>query len=177
MRLNIKNLIGKQAIIFALSAITILTGTVFYNSAYASKQLFGYFVNKGNNAGYWLGKGTIVATSGEKEALKCRATYFLSKNRLELKQNLRCASESYNIRARSKYATKGNKVTGSWHEETFNIRGNVSGKSIGNRLNLAVKGQHVDATMNITVSKCSQNIRIIPINAPIKLIEMQFGRC
>ncbi|MGH1351312.1 MAG: hypothetical protein ACRBBN_10950 [Methyloligellaceae bacterium] len=179
MRSNFKKIFGKQTIVLALSAITFLslTGAGVYNSASASKQLFGYFVNSANNAGYWAGKGTIVATSGEKETLKCKATYFLSKNGIDLKQNLRCASESYNIRARSKYVTNGNTITGSWHEETFNIRGNVSGKSKGNKLSLEVKGQHVNATMAISVNKCSQKISILPIKAPIKLIEIRFGRC
>ncbi len=179
MRSLIKNIFSKQVVLSTLVIFSFLalTSTGFNNSALASKQLFGYFVNSSNNAGYWAGKGIIISTSGDKETLKCRATYFLAKNRLQLKQNLRCASESYNIRARSVYTTKGNKITGSWIEETFNIKGNVSGKSKGNKLKLSVKGQHVDAAMSIVVNKCSQKISIIPVNAPIRLIEMRFGRC
>lgn len=171
-----RNYLSKN-ISLALAAV-MLTATVGYSTqAYASRTLFKHFVNTSQNDGYWSGRGTIHTTSGEKEALKCKATYFLDKNGVDLKQNLRCASESYSIKARSRYHTDGKEITGNWIEETFEIKGNVTGQSKGNKMELSVRGQHVNAEMSITVKRCSQTISIYPKDAPIKLIEMSFGRC
>ncbi len=175
MRLTNKKLSKRVSVI---SAAIIFALTAGYGSqAIASKALFKHFVNSSKNDGYWSGYGTIHTTSGEKEKLKCKATYFLDDNGVDLKQNLRCASESYSIKARSKYHTDGKSITGNWIEETFEIKGNVTGNAKGNKMQLSVRGQHVNAEMSIVVKKCSQNIEIHPKDAPIKLISMTFGRC
>ena len=166
---------------FALSLVVFSVISVvdanFSGQAEASKSLFKNFVNRSQNNGWWSGKGSIILKSGETETLKCRATYFLSNNGIELKQNLRCASSSYRITAKSEYQTNGGKVTGDWVEETFNIRGRVSGQSKGNKLNLAVSGDHINANMTIVVKKCSQLIKILPKESVVTMISMRFGRC
>ena len=163
--------------LFCTNLLILTLGLIIISTqVQASKRLFGFFVDKSQKNSYWAGKGSIILKSGDSETLKCRATYFLSDTGTNLKQNLRCASVSYDIVAKSQYNVEGNNVTGEWAETRFNIKGNVSGKSKGNKLNLSVKGQHVNANMSIVVKRCSKIIKIVPIESVVTLISMKFAR-
>ena len=45
--------------------------------------------------GSWSGNGTVTLSDGTTERIRCRADYKVNGNGLGLKQNLRCASDSY----------------------------------------------------------------------------------
>ena len=170
---------NKKKLLLCTTILSIIMASVIVSSnAYASKSFFKNLVGQNKSKGYWLGKGSIMLKGGESEALKCRATYFLAENAASLKQNLRCASTSYNIVAKSNYQSNKNTITGQWTEETFEIKGAVSGKVRGNKLTLAVKGQHIDADMTIILKRCTKQIQIIPKEgSAVKSISMKFGRC
>src|ERR1700744_1237291 len=46
-------------------------------------------------AGSWSGSGTIAASNGSRERIRCVATYAVGGGGHALAQNLRCASDSY----------------------------------------------------------------------------------
>src|SRR5215207_10692389 len=46
-------------------------------------------------AGSWSGSGTIGTSNGERDRIRCRASYAVNSGGNSLRQSLRCASDSY----------------------------------------------------------------------------------
>jgi hypothetical protein len=70
-------------------------------------------------------------SDGSKEKLKCVATYFPSKDRAEMKMNVRCASTGYKIDAKGTLRASSNSISGEFEERNYNLTGKVSGKGDG----------------------------------------------
>src|SRR3954447_18481471 len=47
--------------------------------------------------GAWAGNGTVALSDGTTEGIRCRADYKIDGTGLNLKQSLRCASDSYKL--------------------------------------------------------------------------------
>ena len=84
--------------------------------------------------GRWVGDGRLGLKDGKFETVKCRATYFLSDDGVELKQNIRCASASGNIEVKSEVKHNAGKLTGTWNELIYNLGGDLSGQVTPRRL-------------------------------------------
>ena len=60
----------------------------------------------GQFAGSWVGAGTISTTNGS-ERIRCRVNYGVTAGGARLHQDLRCASDSYNIQVASDIVNQG----------------------------------------------------------------------
>src|SRR5277367_2279237 len=61
--------------------------------------------------GAWSGNGTVSLSDGSTERLRCRADYRIDETGLELKQTLRCASDSYKFDLSSEVTSHGDHIT------------------------------------------------------------------
>jgi hypothetical protein len=82
-------------------------------------------------AGSWSGSGTIGMSSGERERIRCRATYAVGGGGNTLRQSLRCASDSYRFDLGSDVRSAGGAIYGSWSEATRGVGGELSGTARG----------------------------------------------
>jgi hypothetical protein len=67
-------------------------------------------------AGSWQGGGTMSFESGQTEDISCNGYY---KGAGNLSVVIRCKGTSSNFELRSKLASSGDKVSGSWEERTY----------------------------------------------------------
>jgi predicted secreted protein len=110
--------------------------------------------------GRWVGDGRIGLKDGKVETVKCRATYFLSDDANELKQNIRCASASGKIEVKSVVTHKAGVLTGSWNELIYNLGGALDGKVTPRGFRISVHGSGLTANMDVIVKDEKQIVEI-----------------
>jgi hypothetical protein len=111
-------------------------------------------------AGVWNGGGTITLDSGNKERIRCRATYAVGDGGNGMNQNLRCASDSYQFTLVSAVAFKGGALTGTWTETTRNVSGSIEGRGAPGRFQVQVSGPGFSANLSLTSNGNAQTIQI-----------------
>lgn len=110
-------------------------------------------------AGRWTGEGRLGVRNGNTENVKCRVTYIPSGDD-QLKQTIRCASAGGSIEVQATVAHAAGAITGSWNELVRNMQGEVSGTVTPNGFRVSVKGQDLNANMDIIVKGARQIIEI-----------------
>lgn len=129
-------------------------------------------------AGYWTGAGTVYLQSGAREEVRCRAIYRTSSSGTSGSQKLNCQSlAGYGIAAKSNMNYSRGRVSGTWTEDNFNATGNVSGSATSRSMALSLNGGSFSAGMNVSFSKCNQNVNISTKAGGISRIEIRLGRC
>ena len=114
----------------------------------------------GGMNGNWSGGGTITLSSGAKERIRCRATYAVGDAGNGMKQNLRCASDSYQFTLVSTVVNKAGVLSGTWTETTRNVSGSIDGKGSNGRFLVAVSGPGFNANLALTARPDAQTINI-----------------
>jgi hypothetical protein len=110
--------------------------------------------------GVWSGKGSIALADGNKEAIRCRATYAVRSDGNALQQTLRCASDSYKFELSSNVVASSGKLSGTWSEATRNINGEVQGTTSGGRFQVVVSAGNFTADLVLTTRGNSQSVVI-----------------
>jgi hypothetical protein len=110
--------------------------------------------------GRWVGEGRIGLKDGKIEQVKCRATYFLSDDQNELKQNIRCASASGKIEVKSALTHKAGQLTGTWNELVYNLGGDLSGSVTPRGFRITVRGSALTANMDVIIMNDKQIVEI-----------------
>jgi hypothetical protein len=110
--------------------------------------------------GRWVGDGRLGFKEGKFETVKCRATYFLSDDGIELKQNIRCASASGNVEVKSEIKLNGDQLAGKWNELIYNVGGDLSGQVTPAGFRITVRGEGLTANMEVIVREGKQIIEI-----------------
>ncbi len=110
--------------------------------------------------GRWTGEGRLGFKDGKIETVTCRATYFQGDETRSLKQNIRCASPSGKIEVRSTLSENNGVLAGQWTEEIYNLAGELSGEVTPAGLKVAVKGEGLDANMDLIVRGHRQVVEI-----------------
>ena len=133
-------------------------------------------VNLQDMAGYWTGTGKIVLTNGNTENVKCVVTYKVTGS--QLKQNVRCAGQGYSLNGTAdlEVAASG-AVTGSWTENTYSAKGDVTGKTTDRGFSLAITGPTFTAVMDATTTACKQSLDIVPKGLEVSRISLGLGKC
>lgn len=126
--------------------------------------------------GRWSGWGSVQFTNGTSEQLKCVATYFVEGGK-HVRQNLRCANQSYNIDAAANISVTNGKIAGEWEEKKWSKVGAVAGNLNGNVFNLSIQGDTFTANMALSSTPCKQNITITPQGFDVKKISIGLGKC
>ena len=113
-------------------------------------------------AGRWTGEGRLGLKDSSPETVKCRATYFLTDGKDELKQNIRCATAGGTIEILSVLENAGGALTGTWQETTHNIAGGLTGQVTPSGFRIIVKGSDLAANMDI-IFKTGTNQQTVEI--------------
>jgi hypothetical protein len=133
-------------------------------------------VNLQELAGYWTGVGKIILANGNTESVKCVVTYKVTGS--QLKQNLRCAGQGYSLNGSAdlEIAPSGS-VTGSWTENTYSAKGDVTGKATDRGFSLSISGPNFTAAMDATTTACKQTLEIVPKGFDVSRISLGLGKC
>lgn len=148
-------------------------GLVF--AATATTSLAAGATPVGDLPGRWSGWGSVTLASGQSEQVKCVATYFVEGP--SVRQNLRCASQSYKIDAVATLSVANGRVTGAWEERTWSVGGSVTGKVNDKGFDLAINGPNFGAAMTVGGTNCKQSINIMPRGFEISKIALNLGKC
>ncbi len=129
-------------------------------------------------AGRWAGWGQLSTASGQREKLKCVATYFVKDGGAAAHQNFRCNSDSYRLDATVDYTAAGASLSGTWREQIYSVGGSLRGKVNGGRISMRARADNFVAAVVISSSRCTQTIRIEPSGGvEISLISVELKRC
>lgn len=159
-----------MALVTSAAGVVVAGGVIERPVAEANSGLFNSL------GGRWTGSGSIRFSDGEKERLRCRVTYFVSKGSTKLAQNIRCASEGFIIEVKSDLNARGSRISGSWKETTSNIKGSISGRASDDSLRLAIKGKNFSSSMVITSKGRSQSVSISAKGGRVSGISMRLRK-
>jgi hypothetical protein len=118
-------------------------------------------------AGRWVGEGRLGVRDNAPEHVKCRVTYILANGQDQLKQSIRCASAGGNIEVQSQVAHSAGTLTGSWTELVRNMSGEITGTVTPRGFRVAVKGDTLNANMDIILQGSKQIIEIQFVNSSL----------
>jgi hypothetical protein len=110
--------------------------------------------------GTWSGNGTVALSDGTTERIRCKADYKVNGNGLGLKQNLRCASDSYKFDLSSDVTSQGDRISGNWSEASRNVFGNLQGTAGGGQIDVFVEAAGFAASLSLRTSGNRQTVQI-----------------
>ncbi|MGJ4883097.1 MULTISPECIES: hypothetical protein [unclassified Bradyrhizobium] len=126
--------------------------------------------------GSWTGGGVISMSDGNQERLRCRAAYDVGGAGEQLRLNIRCASDSYNIDLSSDVAYRGGEISGQWSESSHNASGTIEGRAVGNRIEAQARGQTFSAGLSLTTQGRRQTVSIRPAGTEIRGVDLELAR-
>jgi hypothetical protein len=126
--------------------------------------------------GSWSGSGHVVGTKGDREPIRCRASYSEAESGSALNQSIVCASDSYRIEITSYVQASGNEVQGSWNEVTRNASGHLTGQIQGDRFDGSVVGPGFTAAISLTSNGRRQAVSIRPQGGDISDVQLELQR-
>ena len=110
--------------------------------------------------GVWSGNGTVALSDGTTERIRCKADYKVDGTGLGLKQNLRCASDSYKFDLSSDVTSQGDRIFGSWSEASRNVFGNLQGTAGGGQIDVFVEASGFAANLTLRTNGSKQTVQI-----------------
>lgn len=109
-------------------------------------------------SGSWSGSGQLRLEGGQRESIRCSASYVPRSGGAALGLSLRCASPSGRVELRASLTSSGGRVSGSWEERSYGVAGQLSGSASAGTLRLAFSGGGISGSMTVTTSGGSQSI-------------------
>ena len=132
-------------------------GAVLMLSATAGHAQSGPFAGF---SGTWSGSGTVALSDGTTEHIRCKADYKVDGSGTGLKQNLRCASDSYKFDLSSDVTSNGDRISGNWSERSRNIFGNLQGTAGGGQIEVFVEAAGFAANLTLRTTGTKQTVQI-----------------
>jgi len=132
-------------------------GAALLVSVAAGHAQSGPFVGLG---GTWSGNGTVELSDGTTERIRCKADYKVNDTGLNLKQSLRCASDSYKFDLSSDVTSQGERISGNWSESSRNVFGNLQGTAGGGRMEVFVEAAGFAANLLVNTNGKKQTVQI-----------------
>jgi hypothetical protein len=108
--------------------------------------------------GSWTGTGTITLGSGDKERIRCRANYDVDGD--FVRQDLRCASDSYKFEMQNELTNSGGQVNGNWNEVSRRASGRIYGRVASGRIEAMAETSGFAATFVLTTRGDQQTVKI-----------------
>jgi hypothetical protein len=124
--------------------------------------------------GAWSGSGQISYESGESESVRCTAYYSEASGRLRLA--IRCRSAANQVEVRGLLTRKGDRLTGTWEERTYNVSGEASGRMADGRMNLSISGGALSASMSVNYGGSRQTVSIAVSGVSLKSVKITLSR-
>ena len=110
--------------------------------------------------GVWSGNGTVALSDGTTERIRCKANYKISGSGTALKQNLRCASDSYKFDLKTNVIAERGTLSGTWSESSRNINGNLEGRASGGNFQVIATAPGFTADISLTTRGNRQSVVI-----------------
>jgi len=152
MRGRLASIIGGWSVLTAAAAVGLLLWSATAEAVDVSP--FDPLV------GRWVGEGRLGVRGDATEQVKCRVAYGRATSADQLRQSIRCASAGGNVEVQSLVSHAGGKLTGSWKELVRNWSGNISGAVTPRGFRVAVRGESLNANMDIILINSKQVIEI-----------------
>jgi hypothetical protein len=111
-------------------------------------------------AGDWSGTGTITMKDGGRERIRCRGNYIVQSAGNNLKQELRCASDSYKFEMTTNVTQSGGQLVGNWSENTRHVAGRVSGRANNTTIQARAEGDTFTALLAVSTHGDRQSVSI-----------------
>ncbi len=111
--------------------------------------------------GSWRSAGATAIVSGNRERIRCRASYRTPGNKVGF--TLKCSGPGYFINVRVNARVNGGNVQGSWSESKYAKSGGLSGSASNKHSSLGFWGGGISGNMSISLTS-SRRHRIV-INA------------
>jgi hypothetical protein len=127
-------------------------------------------------AGSWSGSGTIGMSNGERERIRCRAAYAVGTGGDSLRQNLRCASDSYSFDLASDVTHSRGVIHGSWSEASRGIGGELSGTARGSDITARADGPGFAANLALSTRRDRQAVTIRATGGDITEVSITLSR-
>ena len=127
-------------------------------------------------AGNWTGGGSIELTGDIKENLRCRATYNHGAANNSLALNIRCASDNYKFELASNVVERGGRISGTWSEAAYKVKGNISGRVVGNNIAAVAQGDSFNADLSVTTTANRMMVTMTPRATYVIAVKMAFSR-
>ncbi len=126
-------------------------------------------------AGNWSGGGSIQIADAGTERIRCRGTYSTDGGGNNLRQQLRCASDSYRFDLTTDIRSNGGQLSGNWSETSRGVNGFVDGRVNAGNVIARVETNGYVATFNITTRGGKQNVAIAS-PGPIRAVNISLTR-
>ncbi len=115
--------------------------------------------------GRWSGQGVVQLLDGRQMQAKCVATYFVAADGREIKQNLRCRNDDFQLSFSGHGFVDGNSITGTWKENKYEISGTFGGSYQPGVMVMQAESRNTGAIITVTSSGCEQVVEIAPMDA------------
>ncbi len=140
-------------------------------ASHASAQSAHPFASmKGN----WTGTGTITLGSGDKERIRCRANYEVEGELV--RQELRCASDSYKFEMQNELTHNDGQVNGNWNEVSRRASGRIYGRISSGRIEAMAETSGFAATFVLTTRGDQQTVKIESKSSDISDVSISLRR-
>ena len=126
--------------------------------------------------GSWTGTGTLQVADGGNERIRCRATYNVASDGNNLKQALRCASDSYKFDLSSNVNAQGSALSGSWAETNRGINGTIEGRATDGEFQALVSANGFAASFQMTTRGNKQTISISSKNTDLRAVNITLAK-
>ena len=126
--------------------------------------------------GSWTGSGHVIGTKGDRERIRCRASYWEAESGSVLNQSIVCASDSYRIEITGYVQASGSEVQGSWKEHAQNASGQLTGQIQDDRFDGSVIGPGFTAAISLTSNGRRQAVSIRPQGGDISDVQLELQR-
>jgi len=113
-------------------------------------------------AGKWRSAGATAVIKGNKERIKCRASYNVPGRTVKL--NLKCSGPGYFINVYVDGRVIGSKVKGSWRETQFGKSGWLSGRASSKSSNISFSGGGFKGGLSVRFSSSKRHAIYIRAN-------------
>ena len=111
--------------------------------------------------GTWSGGGVVTMRDGGRERIRCRAEYDVGSAGRQLRQTLRCASDSYRFTLVGDIeAGEGGNLTGTWTEASRNAGGRVTGRATDGRIRGMIEGTGFSGAISVATRGDRQSVSL-----------------
>jgi len=127
-------------------------------------------------AGNWSGTGIIRTKEGAQERIRCRGSYDVGEGARNLRQVLRCASDSYNFDLNTDMTQIGGQLAGNWIENTRHVAGKISGQATPTTIRARADGDTFTALLSVNTHGDRQSVSILSPGAEISEVSIALTR-
>ena len=125
--------------------------------------------------GTWSGPGSITV-NGNKERLRCRATYDVKNSGATVDLSIRCASDSYKFDLQGGVNYVNGSVTGNWSETANGTAGSIAGTVSDGIIKVSATGPHFSALMSVTTRGNTQSVAITSPGSQISSVTISLSK-